>query len=278
MKFVEPQVYLIGETCLLNQELELFLNEIDASSWTTDAPSDGELILEVMGRLCYKSFMPRLNPNITKVRRGNEKYLRNIVEAGHGSVLEHATANFIFHNVSRVFTHELVRHRVGVAISQESLRFVRLDNFRFWIPEIVKRHPRREDWIKIIVETVEFLENQQRRMSELLAFEDPEKFSQYKKEMGYENESNFAVYKKLTSAMRRIAPIGLATSIGWSVNFRTLRHVIEMRTDVAAEEEIRLVFGKVAEKVVKRYPHLFGDYEVREVDGLPHYITNHRKV
>lgn len=78
--------------------------------------------------------------------------------------------------------------------------------------------------------------------------------------------------------MRRIAPDGLATTIGWSANPRILRHVIEMRTDPSAEEEIRLVFGKIAECVRGRYPHLFDDYEVETVDGMPWYKTRNAKV
>ena len=47
----------------------------------------------------------------------------------------------MLHNVSRVATHELVRHRAGVAVSQESLRFVRLDDLPFWFPEWARRTP-----------------------------------------------------------------------------------------------------------------------------------------
>ena len=78
--------------------------------------------------------------------------------------------------------------------------------------------------------------------------------------------------------MRRFLPEGLSTTIGWSANIRTIRWVIEVRTNPGAEEEIRLVFGKIAEVVIKRYPNLFGDYESEIVDGLPWYKTNNRKV
>ena len=40
----------------------------------------------------------------------------------------------------------------------------------------------------------------------------------------------FHVKKEVTSALRRLAPIGLSTDIIWTANARTLRHVIEMRT------------------------------------------------
>jgi thymidylate synthase (FAD) len=39
-------------------------------------------------------------------------------------VLEHAQFTFFITGVSRGLTHELVRHRVGVAISQRSTRYV----------------------------------------------------------------------------------------------------------------------------------------------------------
>ena len=40
----------------------------------------------------------------------------------------------------------------------------------------------------------------------------------------------FEVKKEVTSALRRLAPMGLSTDIVWTANARTLRHVIEMRT------------------------------------------------
>lgn len=263
MKSVEPQVFLIGETRIIDEELQIYLDEVGASEWTSDAPSGVEKVIEVMGRLCYRSFKPGLNPNVRKIREGNDVYLANIIKIGHGSVIEHGFINFILHNVSRVFTHELVRHRVGVAISQESLRFVRLTSLRFWMSHAFKEHPKNNKLAELATEIVEYLEQKQVEFGDLLDLD---------------NEKSFHVKKKLTSAMRRFAPIGLATTIGWSVNPRTLRNVIEMRTDPGAEEEIRLVFGMIAEKVIKRYPNVFGDYETEEVEGLLHYKTSHRKV
>ena len=59
---------------------------------------------------------------------------------------------------------------------------------------------------------------------------------------------------------------------------RTLRHVIEMRTDPGSEEEIRLVFSKVADIAIERWPNLFADYEVDIIDNLPSYKTVNKKV
>ena len=93
-----------------------------------------------------------------------------------------------------------------------------------------------------------------------------------------QEDKNFTVKKEATSAFRRLAPMGVATNIGWSANMRTIRHVIEMRTHPGAEEEIRLVFAKVAEIAISKWGNIFADYNKEIVDGLPWYTTTNRKV
>ena len=260
MKLVKPKVFLVGETRIIEQGLQDYLEHVGATNWKTDAPSDSEKLAEVMGRLCYRSFEPGMNPNVTRVREGNATYLSNIINVGHGSVVEHPVLNFIFSDVSRVVTHELVRHRAGTAMSQESLRFVRLDKLSAYMPMCIEEN---DEGMQIFVKTMEQLEELQNTLAKVYDIE---------------NEQKFAVKKKLTSAFRRVAPIGLATTIGWSCNFRTLRHVLENRTDPHAEEEIRYLFAEVFNVVKDRYPNLLGDYETEMVDGLPWIKTAHRKI
>lgn len=261
MHAVEPKVFLIGETRVIEEGLQEYLQHLGVPDWKSDASTDPEKIVEVVGRLCYRSFEPGLNPNVTKVRKHNQEYLENILKVKHGSVIEHPMINFIFADVSRVFTHELVRHRAGVAISQESLRFVRLDNLGQWLPTVIKED---EKAVEIFKETFSHLEKLQLKLAEHFGLDDEKK--------------PFHLKKIITSAMRRIAPIGLATTIGWSANPRTLRWVLEMRTHESAEEEIRLVFGKVGEIVTKRYPNLFGDFSAEIVNGLPYYKPGNSKI
>ncbi len=261
MRKVTPKVFLVGESKVCADGLHDYLDFLGADSWISDAPSDVELLPEFMGRLCYRSFEPGLNPNVTRVRAENKEYLQNILKSRHGSVLEHASLNFVFADVSRVFTHELVRHRVGVGISQESLRFVRLDNLGLWAPTCIREDA---EAMEIMASTFEHLEGLQVELAKHFKLDDPDTPFSYKKE--------------ITSAMRRIAPIGLATTIGWTANIRTLRHVLEMRTHPSAEEEIRLVFGLVGSLCKERYPNLFGDYEVEDIGGYPHFTTEYGKV
>ena len=151
-------------------------------------------------------------------------------------------------------THELVRHRAGSAFSQESLRFVRLDEIPFRIPESME--PLR-DKIVSIMETLEEFQISAAEHFDLDGEGMP-----------------FHVKKEITSAMRRLAPEGLSTVIFWTANVRTLRHVIQMRTHASAEEELRTVFNRVGEIMVEEAPLLFGDFVVE--DGV--WTTEYRKV
>lgn len=266
MQLVEPKVFLIGETRLISEGLEAFLGHLGVSGWksndwTSDSPTDIEKLIEVSGRLCYRSFGTGLNPNLTRVRPENKEYLLNLMRTKHGSVLEHGFVNFIFADVSRVFTHELVRHRVGTSISQESLRFVRLNNLRVWVPRAIRENA---EAMQIFMQNVKSGEELQLKLAQVL---------------DVDGQPNFHKKKYLTSAMRRLAPDGMATNISWGANIRTLRHLIQLRTDPGAEEEIRLVFGQVAEIVIARYPNLFGDF-TKSVgdDGVANYTTAYEKV
>lgn len=260
MHRTEPTVYLVGETKLCNAGLESYLDSIGMSDWSTDAPSDGEKLIEVMGRLCYMSFKPGLNPNVQKVRQGNDTYLSHVLEVQHGSLLEHVSLNFILADISRVVTHEIVRHRAGTAFSQVSGRFVRLEDLGLWLPQEIEHDPYLKELFETTFRTQEEL---QLKMAAYLKLDEC-------KDFGYK--------KKMTSAMRRLAPEGLATTLGFSANVRALRHVIYMRTSRHAEVEIRFVFDKVGHICKERYPNLFGDFQVELIDGIGEWTTPHVKV
>jgi thymidylate synthase (FAD) len=222
-----------------------YLESVGADDFTAmrsfEEPED---LVEFAGRMCYRSWQPGLNPNIRVVRQDQGDYIDNILKSGHGSVLEHVTWTLVFKDVSRVLTHELVRHRPGVAISQESMRYVRLTDIPFWFP----------DWAQ--QDTVLWQEAQ-RILTELECFQ-----GWMARHFGLDDPtSNFTHKKHMTSFMRRFAPEGVATSVTWTANVRTLRHVITERTSPGAEEEIRLVFGKVAELMTRESPMLFGDFK-----------------
>ncbi len=261
MHSVEPEVFILAESAVDRRGIDDYLKAIGAEEWDTDAVTDTEEIIEVASRSCYMSFGLGLNDNLTRVREGNQAHLSNILKSGHGSVLEHGWVTFAFHNVSRVFTHELVRHRAGVAISQESLRYVRADDLGAWMPPAFKGNKVAE-----MVMNAAFL-NSESSYANLLGLAAEQEGKERSLE-GF-NSLSMSIKKRYTSAARRVLPIGMATNIVWSCNMRALRHVIEMRTEPSAEEEIRLVLSKVASLAIARWRNIFGDYRVTEKDGYP---------
>jgi thymidylate synthase (FAD) len=262
----EPKVYLVAKTMLVKEGIDEYLRDIGSPDWKPDpGVADSENLVEAAGRMCYRSWQPydpekpeATNPNVTNVRQGNRAYLENVLRSGHGSVLEHASLTFICRNVSRVFTHELVRHRAGMAYSQESLRYVRLDNIPFWIPDSARANSRAKHKIE---EVVDFLEKTQQELSEIF---------------GMAGISDFTTKKQLTSMFRRLAPIGLGTTIMVTGNLRAWRHIIEMRTSPHAEEEIRIVVGKIAEICKNLFPNVFQDMRFDENQNA--WVFEHTKV
>lgn len=262
MRAVEPEVFLLARPALDWGQVAAYLKAVGGEPWLErmqqGESADGEALIEFMGRLCYRSWAPGLNPNVTKVRSDSAAYLANILASAHGSVLEHANYSFVFLNVSRVLTHELVRHRAGTAVSQESLRYVRLTDLPFEHPEFVRADP-------VLQEAADRLLADMERFQELVV-----------EQTGIEQPGTpFHDKKVITSAARRYAPDGVATSIGWTANVRALRHVIAMRTDPSAEEEIRRVFDQVAAIMKAELPALFADFE-RDDDGT--WRAAHAKV
>ena len=257
-----PTVHLLARPAIDLEGMRAYLDQVGGASWLDrriaegeESLNPGELIVEFAGRACYRSWEPGLNPNVTRVRTDRRAYFENILRSAHGSVLEHASYSFAVRDISRVGTHEVVRHRAGAAYSQESLRYVRLVDVGIRIP------PALEPLRRQCVEIVERLEEFQVEAAKALGIDD--------------EGVPFHVKKEVTSALRRLAPMGVSTDLIMTMNIRTLRHVIEMRTAPGAEEEMRLVFDRLAELMVAEAPGLFQDFRRRD-DGS--WVPEYRKV
>ena len=135
-----PEIFVVGQTRWNEDELDAWMtfNEEDILK-TMDTPNDDapiqrlwrdvneadsiDRMIEFAGRHCYRAWGKG---------RDRKTYIRNIIDMQHGSVLEHATFNMALQGVSRSLSLELVRHRVGVAISQESQRYVDAMDINFY--------------------------------------------------------------------------------------------------------------------------------------------------
>jgi len=99
---------------------------------------DPELLAAAAARLCYRdvsaaALMQELGESDV------ERLLDIVISSGHHSVIEHITFTFAIDGVSRVLTHQLVRHRVGIAFSQQSQRYVSVESAPFVTPRAIRR-------------------------------------------------------------------------------------------------------------------------------------------
>ncbi len=241
MNIVNAKVYLIASTQVCCDNINQYLRDIGSEKqYKIDGNYNGDLLTEIAGRVCYKSWEPGLNKNVTKIREDNKEYIENILKSGHGSTLEHFNVSLLFANVSRVFTHELVRHRAGMGYSQESLRYVRLDQINFFIPQEVQDDPK---MFGIFTDAIKVFEHIQEDLNRIVDLD----------------KMNFEQKKIWTSRFRRLTPLGLCTHILATGNLRAWRHIISMRSSKGAEEEIRDIQKQIREIMIGIAPNCFQD-------------------
>lgn len=283
-RFVTPAVFQVGYTTMDMRGLKDYLKHTRQEAFLktlTEAELDnveaGEVLVSTFAKLCYKSLVVGENANISQVRdiKGN---IAGIQRAAHGSVFEHVAINFIVTDCSRVFTHELVRHRVGAAFSQTSGRYCRIEPGKLELvfdPILAGCEDLLEDSLQSIEETVYLMECRKGLRKPPADHPDAGMHEYATKgpeymwvPTGKEDGVNFDYKKKLTSAIRRIAPNGQSNEIAVTLNVRTLRHTIMMRTSRHSEWEIRYVFGEIYRLCREKWPLLFADARERKVDGL----------
>lgn len=297
---VPIEVFCIGRTVVDEEEVARWMKHIGADEFElpdSEAVSNPALLIALAGKRCYMSFQPGLNKNVTRIRQDYVAYFDNVLASGHGSVLEHSVFNLAIEGVSRVFTAEMNRHRAGWAISEGSLRFIRFgDNVPYWEPDSIRGdEPNSDSCDQLELMVDELLEGQYDKDVFRTDFDDvimpqtslnglaikqaltrrifKRAFSHQEvayraMEMIWADElaptSKFAGKKQITSMMRRIIGLGVATGGIWSGNIRALRHVFTMRAAPEAEEEMIHVFSRVTKLMVEKEPLLFGDFYTDE--------------
>ena len=170
---------------------------------------------------CYDSVPKELD----KAR----KMIAAIIKSGHESCIEHSSATFEIDGISRVVTHELVRHRIGFAYSQRSQRYVDEANPSFVIPEEIEAN-----------ETAKAL------------FEDAMRYAweKYKalQDLGLKNEM-----------ARYVLPNACCTKIVVTADFRAWRNFLKLRLSKRAQHEIRNLANVLLDKLIKIAPSCFED-------------------
>jgi thymidylate synthase (FAD) len=257
-----PKAFLIAETVVDEAAIKAALGSLGVEDWKSDAEDPAALLTEFAGKSCYMSFDTALNQNLTKVGgRNNHDYIQQgIIANHHGSVLEHSTVSFFITDVSRVVTHELIRHRAGTAFSQTSGRYVRTDEISYYIPRDI--YDQGGEVLATFTDAFRQMEANARKLAEASKI----------------TSLGFDIKKKLTSAFRRIIGNGQANNIVVTANHRAWRHMIEMRTDPHAEEEIRVLYAEISRQLRAKFKAIYADAVVTVVDGIEVTKFQHSKV
>jgi len=261
---------IIAATVTNLDNMDVFLKDFDEklgfSQYLKDPVSldSGTTVVKVAGQMCYHSFGKRRRPN----SQANE-YIHNILESGHGSVLEHASVTFSFYGISRATTHELVRHR-HFSYSQTSQRYVGPDSVRY-----VERRTFQMD-------------NELHRQFETAIDQNVQKYRKWvdllyaKQTSGMpslQGDKRTEMRIRVQQDARDVLINAVEAPIVVSGNVRSWRHFLDMRASKEADTPIRLLAMKVYRCLDKLYPGLFWDYRVVSLqDGTEALQTAFRNV
>ncbi len=182
--------------------------------------------IESIGRVCYKS-----ESRITE--DSAEKFITNILNSGHESVIEHESIS-VRVICDRGVSHEIVRHRIA-SYSQESTRYCNYSKEKFG-KELTVIKPifweADSDEYKIWLDLMNRIEHDYNALIE----------------MGAKPQE-----------ARSILPNSLKTEIVMTMNLREWRHFFKLRTSLRAHPQMREIAIMILEKFKDEITLFFDD-------------------
>jgi thymidylate synthase (FAD) len=182
-------------------------------------------------RTCYSELLPQdIFERATTGQVATEKQqdlIRRVIESGHGSTIEHIVFTFAISGVTRTLSHQLVRHRAGVAFDQQSQRYLNYKRPSYMVPGS-------------------------------LAEAAPELRDRFVAEM----DDSLAFYGELLEAgipgedARFVMPNATRTNLIMTTNMRALIHMSGLRLCTMAQWEIRRLFQLIRHEVFAVSPFL----------------------
>ncbi len=156
-----------------------------------------------------------------------ERLIKGVIESGHGSTIEHIVFTFGISGVSRTLSHQLVRHRAGVAFDQQSQRYVKFKGASTMMPATL------ED-------------------------ADPLLRARYEEQI----DGSLELYGDLVEAgipgedARFVFPNATRTNLVMTANLRALIHMSGLRLCTMAQWEIRRLFQLIRHEIFQVSPFL----------------------
>jgi thymidylate synthase (FAD) len=182
-------------------------------------------------RTCYSELEPQdIFDRATSGQVATDKQqdlIRRVIESGHGSTIEHIVFTFAISGVTRTLSHQLVRHRAGVAFDQQSQRYLNYKRPSYMVPGSLTDAP-------------------------------PEIRDRFTAEM----DESLAFYGEMLEAgipgedARFVMPNATRTNLIMTANLRALIHMSGLRLCTMAQWEIRRLFQLVRHEVFSVSPFL----------------------
>jgi thymidylate synthase (FAD) len=182
-------------------------------------------------RTCYSQLTPQqVLARIDDERIGREQmqaFIEERLKTGHASPLEQVWFEFAISGVSRAFSHQFVRHRVGISFEQQSQRYVTYKggDFPYTVPETVRKAGLQEKMDALFDQVGELYE-------EMVAAGVPAEDARF------------------------LLPNATNTNFKVTVNFQSLLHICDLRLCTRAQWEFRKVAALMRAEVMKVCPEL----------------------
>ena len=182
-------------------------------------------------RTCYSSLTPRQIVNRIEderiTRDQMEEFIKERLKTGHASPLEQVWFEFGISGVTRAFSHQFVRHRVGISFEQQSQRYVTYKGgeFPYTVPETVRKAGLDDKMDELFDRVGELYE-------EMVAAGVPAEDARF------------------------LLPNATNTNFKITVNFQSLLHICDLRLCTRAQWEFRKVAALMRSEVMKVVPDL----------------------
>jgi thymidylate synthase ThyX len=167
-----------------------------------------------------------------------------------------------FTNVSRGFSHELVRHKYRTAVSQRSTRYVdEGDSDWCWHPLILKNIDVNQPVFMDDGKTKNFCNYSLSELKRLCQDGYKALVDKLQSQLITEGTDKFTARKQARGAARGLLGNALNTELIFSASLSQWKWMLQLRAAAAADAEIRVVFNEVYEILSERFPDHFQGYE-----------------
>ena len=218
-----------------------------------------EQTIAYAARLCYSpTDLDGLKESITLEKSCD--FVKNLMTMGHFSPVEHVSFTFAVEGISRACSHQLVRHRIA-SYSQQSQRYVKLDQFEYIIPKEIENNPEAKHLF------IKAMEQDQEIYDMLVSILFTKHFESLVAKGKDEKTARREAEKKAIEDSRYVFPNACETKLVFTMNVRTLLNFLSHRCCNRAQDEIRELAWLMLEELKKVSPTLFKSAGPKCING-----------